>query len=100
MRQSRAAVRRRSSGSRHQRSVQSCPSVAAAITRPSTASAAAASRYLPEMPNVFMSSASARWVLDEGVADRQVVEVPLQERPDGIIRRADDRLLVHVEARC
>src|SRR5581483_6496715 len=32
--------------------------------------------------------AAVGWMRDEEVADRQVVEIPLQERPHGIIRRA------------
>src|SRR6185503_11187238 len=37
-------------------------------------------------------------MFDQELSDRQNVEVALQERPDCIVRRADDRLLVHVEA--
>ena len=35
---------------------------------------------------------------NQKIADRQVIEVALQEGADRVIRRADDRLLVHVEA--
>src|SRR5687767_15746270 len=73
---------------------------AAAITRPSTAMAAAASRPRPEIPSTFKpaSSLAHRRVLDQELAYREVVEIALQKRADCVVRRADDRLLVHVES--
>src|SRR5689334_18165349 len=76
-------------------------SAAAATMAPSIESAAAACRALPLIPRTFIApgpSLATRWVRDEKVADREVIEIALQERPDRIVGRADDRLLVHVEA--
>src|SRR6478672_1563656 len=77
-------------------------SVAAATIEPSIATAAAACRSLPLIPRTFIeceASLPPGRVRDEEVADRQVIQVSLQKRPNGIVGRADDRLLVHVEAR-
>src|SRR5215472_7117206 len=70
----------------------------AATIWPSTAIAAAAWSGSPTSPRTIAISDARARVLDEEVADRQVVEMPLQERAHRVLGRAHDRLLVHVEA--
>src|SRR5262249_36752918 len=78
-------------------------SQAAATSSPSTVMAAAASRTLPDTPMMFIALqvhplGPIRRMRDQEIANRQVVQVPLEERLHRIVRRADDRLLVHVKA--
>src|SRR6187431_318181 len=76
-------------------------SAAAATTAPSIDRAAAAWRSLPLIPRTFIArcaSLTPRRVRDEEVSNREVIEVPLEERTNRIFGRADDGLFVHVEA--
>ena len=87
---------RSDAGERSRRDSPASSAVAACTECPSRNTRVRSASGEPS-PRTAIATQPRREIHQE-VADREVVEVPLQKCAHGIIRRADDRLLVHVEA--